>query len=240
MKKIVLGCGLVVLLLAVAGAAGMYYFVYKPARTFVASMTQLGEVSELDAAVANTASFTPPADGTLNEAQVKRFATVQERIHQRLGARAAELQAKYKAMSDAGSESRSLGELVGAYQDVFGFVAEAKRAQVEALNAQQFSLDEYGWVKTRVYEAAGVEMTGIDFREIADKVQGGDLGALQDMATRTASDITGALESASTEAADLSTPDDTPGTGIPAVNRTLVAPYKDAMKNWIVYGMFGL
>ena len=44
MKKIVLGCGIVVLLLAIVGGAGMYYFVYRPAKAFVSSMAQLGEV----------------------------------------------------------------------------------------------------------------------------------------------------------------------------------------------------
>ena len=240
MKKIALGCGLVVVLLALAGAVGMYYFVYKPARTFVSSMSELGELAELDAKVTNTAAFAPPADGALNEAQVKRFAAVQESMHQRLGARASELQAKYQAMSETGSESRSIGEVVGAYKDLFGIIAEAKRAQVDALNAQQFSLAEYGWVKTRVYEAAGVELTGVDFRELAGKVQNGDLAALQGMASQTSDDISGAIASASSAAAETLATPDTPGLGIPDANRTLVAPYKEAMKNWIVYGIFGL
>ena len=38
-KKFVIGCGVFVLLLAICGGLGLYYFVYRPARTFVASMT---------------------------------------------------------------------------------------------------------------------------------------------------------------------------------------------------------
>ena len=156
MKKLVIGCGLALVLAAIAASAGFYYFVYRPARTFVASMSQLGEVAELDAKVTNTRPFTAPADDTLTEAQVKRFVAVQESLHARMGTRATELQAKYKALDERKeSGSVALTELVGAYRDLFGVIAEAKRAQVDALNAQAFSLDEYAWVKSRFYEAAG-------------------------------------------------------------------------------------
>ena len=64
-------------------------------------------------------------------------------------------------------EGVALTDVVGAYRDLFGVIAEAKHAQVDALNAQAFSLDEYAWVKSRFYEAAGVTVTGIDFREMA-------------------------------------------------------------------------
>ena len=73
MKKIVLGCGIVVLLLAIVGGAGMYYFVYRPAKAFVSSMAQLGEVVDLDKQVTNQQAFAAPDDGTLTAAHVQRF-----------------------------------------------------------------------------------------------------------------------------------------------------------------------
>ncbi|MGI8672036.1 MAG: hypothetical protein ACR2LU_05465 [Luteitalea sp.] len=221
MKKIVIGCGLALLLVTIAGAAGLYYFVYRPARSFVTSMAQLSEVAELDQQVSNTRSFTAPVAGALTPAQVTRFVAVQEAMHGRLGARATELEAKYKEMSNRSPENHNIAEVVGAYRDVFGLIAEAKRAQVDALNAQQFSLEEYAWVRTRVYEAAGVAITGIDFREMTEKLKDGDFSGVQ-------------------------TPDpaptvtNTPEAGIPEVNQTLVAPHKDAMQRWFAYAMFGL
>ena len=249
MKKLVIGCGLALVLVAIAASAGFYYFVYRPARTFVASMSQLGEVAELDAKVANTRPFTAPADDTLTEAQVKRFVAVQESLHARMGTRATELQAKYKAIEerkDVGSVA--LTDLVGAYRDLFGVIAEAKRAQVDALNAQAFSLDEYAWVKSRFYEAAGVTATGIDFREMAGKVKSGDLQALQEMVTRRrrgASRRAHAAHAGQRRRAGRhgqATPavTDAPGVGIPDANKTLVAPFKDKAATWMIYGAFGL
>jgi hypothetical protein len=235
-------------LVAIAASAGFYYFVYRPARTFVASMSQLGAVAELDAKVVNTRSFTVPADDTLTEAQVKRFVAVQESLHTRLGTRAAELQAKYKAIDERKESGKvALTDLVGAYQDLFGIIAEAKRAQVEALNAQAFSLDEYGWVKSRFYEAAGVTVTGIDFREMAGKVKSGDLQALQEMVTDAGSAVSGARTPAAGSAgkgnvARTDTPPgtDAPGVGVPDANKALVAPFKDKAATWMIYGAFGL
>ncbi len=237
MKKIAIGCGLAALLLAIGGAVAMYYFVYKPARSFVASMTEIGDIAELDAKVANTAPFTGPADGTLTEAQVRRFAAVQEQMHARLGSRTTELQAKYKALDQSG-RSPGVAEAVGAWHDLLGIIAEAKKAQVDALNAQQFSLAEYGWVKTRVFEAAGVTITGIDFRELAAQVQGGNLGALQEMAEKMKS----AAEGTSPSPSEAPRPPlaDTPGVGIPDANRTLVAPYKEQLQTWMAYAAVGL
>lgn len=269
MKKLVIGCGLGLVLFAVAASAAFYYFVYRPAKTFVGSMAEMGEIAELDAKVTNTQAFTGPADGALTAAQVTRFVAVQESLHARLGAKAAELEAKYRDIEQRGDGNASLTEVAGAYKDLFGMIGEAKRAQVEALNAQGFSVEEYGWVKARFYEAAGVEMTGLDFRELATALKDGNLDAVKDMASK-ANDAARAAASAAASAATgtasapaeatppaggpaspadatpasepaTTTPiGDTPGVGIPDVNKTLVAPHKEAMKKWFVYGMFGL
>jgi hypothetical protein len=256
-KKLVIGCGLGLVLFTVAASAAFYYFVYRPAKTFVGSMAQMGEVAELDAKVTNTQPFTSPTDGALTPEQVTRFVAVQEALHGRMGARATELEAKYKDLeARRGQGDASLTEVAGAYKDIFGVIAEAKRAQVEALNAQRFSLEEYAWVKARFYEAAGVEMTGLDFRELAGALKEGNLDAVKDMASKAneaakaaAGAATGTTVPAPADAPTSgpatteppTTPiGDTPGVGIPDVNKTLVAPHKDAMKKWFVYGMFGL
>jgi hypothetical protein len=248
-KKLVTGCGLAMVLAAIAATAGFYYFVYRPARTFMASMSQLGEVAELDARVANSRPYTAPGDDTLTDAQVKRFVAVQESLHARMGTRATELQAKYKALDERKeSGSVALSDLVGAYRDLFGVIGEAKRAQVDALNAQAFSLDEYAWVKSRFYEAAGVTVTGVDFREMAGKVKNGDLQGLQDLVSDAGRAVSGARSSGATSSgsdgsrarADTAVVTDAPGVGIPEVNKTLVAPFKEKAATWMIYGAFGL
>ena len=59
---------------------------------------------------------------------------------------------------------RSLGSII----------VEARRAHVDALNAEQFSASEYTWVKLRAYEAAGLEvMEGIDWSAVQEAMKDG-------------------------------------------------------------------
>lgn len=237
MKKLVIGCGLALVLVGVLGAVGAYVFVYRPARALISSgselMASVNRFNEIDARVANVASFAPPADGALTETQVARYVAVMESVHTKMGARATELETKYKALKEREGEAASLTTVVGAYRDLFQLVLDAKEAQVAGLNAQNFSMDEYQWVRTRVYEAAGVQVTGIDLRELAESAKNGDFGALSQMAQN-------ATGGASEGGAPSMPAGDTPGVGIPDVNKTLVAPHKQQLQTWFAYAMFGL
>lgn len=255
MKKLVVGCALLVVLLVIVGSGAAYFLLYRPAKALISSgaelVTTLNQVNELDATVTNATAFTPPADGALTEAQVTRFVAAMEGLHARMGARATELDAKYKALGKDGSDNPSLSAVVGAYRDLFGLVLDAKRAQVEALNAQRFSVAEYDWVKTRFYEAAGVELTGLDFRELAESARNGNFEPLaqiaRDAGVTVSEAVPGGRAGASGTGAGSDRSDgsirptgDTPGVGIPDVNKALVAPHKEQMKRWFAYAMFGL
>jgi hypothetical protein len=235
-KKLVIGCGLALVLVGVLGAVGAYVFVYRPAKALISSgselMASVNRLNELDARVANVASFTAPADGALTEAQVTRYVAVMDGLHTKMGARATELEAKYKALKEREGEAASIATVLGAYRDVFQLVLDAKEAQVAGLNAQNFSMDEYQWVRTRVYEAAGVQVTGIDLRELAESAKNGNFDALSQMAQNATGTSEGGTPSMP--------PGDTPGVGIPDVNKTLVAPHKERLETWFAYAMFGL
>lgn len=237
MKKLVIGCGLALVLVGVLGAVGAYVFVYRPAKALISSgselMASVNRFNEIDARVTNVASFTAPADGALTETQVARYVAVMEGVHTKMGARATELETKYKALKEREGEAASITTVVGAYRDLFQLVLDAKEAQVAGLNAQNFSMDEYQWVRTRVYEAAGVQVTGIDLRELAESAKNGNFDALSQMAQNASS-------GASEGGAPSMPAGDTPGVGVPDVNKTLVAPHKDRLQTWFPYAMFGL
>ncbi len=221
MKKFVIGCGLTLVIFGIAAAIAGYYFVVRPARAFMASMTELSEVADLETALTNTSSYTPPADATLTPAQVQRFMAAQDAVQTRMGSRFTELKTKYEQLDGEvrdGQRSVRLTEAVGAYRDLFGLIAEARRTQVDALNAQNFSEEEYRWVRLRVFEAAGVSVTGVDLNELVEQVKQGQ------------------LELPSGADATLDTPD----RGVPAQNKALVQPHIEALKRWMPYAMFGL
>ena len=83
MKKGLLGCLIVFILVAVGGGYAAYRFLYLPGKAYVESFAQLKIVPELNAKVANQTRFTHPADKLLTEAGVERFLITQKAIQSR-------------------------------------------------------------------------------------------------------------------------------------------------------------
>jgi hypothetical protein len=154
MKKLLLGCAVVSVVLVVSGGALAYYFVYRPAREYVASFAQLQEVPKLNERIRNKATFTPPASGELTPDIVDRFVKAQDALRERMGTRVKELEAKYKGFDQ--SHQPSMSEMLGALKDLGALFVDAKRAQVEALNETGFSLEEYQWTRNAIYLAIGM------------------------------------------------------------------------------------
>lgn len=216
MKKLAIGCAGIIVLLTIVGAGLAYWFVYRPAKSYVSSMAQLQEIPKLHQQVRNKASFTPPADGELTQALLRRYIDAQDALHQRLGARLDELDRKYKALEEANGGNPSLGEAMAALRDLGDLILEAKRAQVDALNQHDFSLAEYEWVRGAAYSALGVPFhEGIS--EFIESAAGGAVPfgpAAHD--------------------------GDSPVVKVPARNGELVAPYAEKLRERAALAFFGL
>jgi len=212
MKKFAIGCLIVVVLLAVCGGIAGYWL-YSKARSYVG---QFQALAESDKNVTNVAAFTAPANGELTEDMVRRFVAVQERMHTRLGARVEDMKAKQDAFlkrQQAEHRQASASEAVAVVADLMKLILEGKTAQVEALNQQHFSLEEYAWVKGQVYTAAGMDIVEISIPNLPELAkQGGGL-------TKTVGGE---------------------GAEVPARNKELVAPLLPKLKDWAPLAFFGL
>jgi hypothetical protein len=217
MKKWVFGCLGLLVLAGVAAGVGGYYFVYRPARDYMASFAQLKVVPQLDREVKNQEAFVAPAGGELTAAEVDRFLRVQAALRKSLGARLEELQAKYHTLQpNAGGEGHhpSFGEIMGALKDLSGLYVDAKRAQVDALNTEGFSLAEYDWARGCIYQAASIPVdTGLR-------------------------DAIHAL--ASGQKPDLSKTTNDASVVVPEKNRELVAPHVEELAQSAGLAFFGL
>lgn len=180
MKKALGGCLVVALLLLVVGGGALWWFVLRPAwqagSEFMGAATQLAEIAQIEARVDNRTAFAVPDDGAIPPDTLVRFLAVQEALRTRVGDKLAVLEAKYRdleARTGAQGGEPGLGDVIGAYGDLFGLLREAKLAQVEALNAQGMSLDEYRWARAQAYTALG--LVGVD--EIPGALQDGAVAA---------------------------------------------------------------
>jgi vacuolar-type H+-ATPase subunit I/STV1 len=216
MKKVAIGCA-VVIVLCMIGFGAVAFYVYYKANQYMASLKQFAAVAEMDKNVTNQRSFSEPAGGELTDDQVRRFVSVQESMHSKLGARIEELNAKMKQfeqLQHAEHRDANVSEVFTAISDLMGLIMQAKTAQVDALNASHFSLGEYKWVRGQVYSAAGMSVAQVNF------------AALQEQIKSNGGTVSPDLEQMSRD--------------VPERNKTLVKPYVEKMKDWIPFAFFGL
>ena len=220
MKKLLVGCLVILVLGAVLLTVGSYFLyraaspLIQDARDYVQGMSEL---SELDRQIANRSSYAPPASGELTDDQVERFVRVQEHVRSQLGQRMKEIEQRYEHLrSNSGVNQVPLSELISSLRDMTGVYVDARRYQVEALNRERFSQDEYAWVRNRMFEAAGMEIgSRIDIDKLQEAIRNG----------------TG-LEGIRA--------DRVPVPEVPAKNRQLVKPYVERMDEWLPLVFFGL
>jgi hypothetical protein len=165
-KKVLGGClGVALLVLLISGGV-LFWFVLAPAwkagSALVDSAQQWQQVAQLEQQVSNRSPFAGASDGRLQAPQVQRFIAVQQAIADGLGDRWTQLDEKYRALkSQQQSDGREPGmqDLLVAYSDLSALVLEAKQAQVQALNAQAMSLEEYRWVRAQAFPALGFALS---------------------------------------------------------------------------------
>ena len=221
MKKLLVGCLVIVVLGAVLFAAGGYILyraaspVIQDARNYLQGLSELGE---LDRDIANKAAYTAPGSGELTEDQVQRFVRVQETVKASLGQRMREIEEKYKYLKSNTTKDEQPGftEVMNSFREIGGIFVDARRFQVEALKKEQFSQAEYSWVRDRVFQAAGVEaVSRVDLKSLADAAK------------------------QNTGLTDLQAPE-LPKVEVPEKNRALVKPHLSRMDEWIPLAFFGL
>lgn len=216
MKKLAIGCGVALLVLIVALAAGGYFMWARYIQPMGGAITEFAQIGEIEKQVRNTSSFTAPESGELSEELLGRFVAVQQAIETKLGDRMTALKAKYEELDRTTKGERrkaSFSEVMSALKDLSSTVVAAKRVQVQALNDAGFSVEEYEWVRQQVYAAVGVAAGGFDLKDL--QKLGGEAGD----AARASADV---LER------------------VPERNKQLVAPYEKKLREWAALAYFGL
>lgn len=221
MLKKLLAAFLVISVLGVALLATGTYVLYRAAtpliedaRSYVRGLSELGK---LEADVKNKAPHAAPASGELSEAQVQRFARVQGHVRTALGQRMQDFEQKYRHLKSDGDHSHpSVRELFDGLGELAEVFVQARRYQVDALNQENFSQEEYSWVRNRVFEAAGMEVANrVDLRGLERAIRDG------------------------TGIDDFKTPE-IPKPSIPTRNIELVKPHMRQFDEWIPLAFFGL
>lgn len=179
MKKFLVGCAIVLVVLVGAGGTAGYFFVIKPAWEFAGGVQAfVSEYAELDEQIDRKDGFQPPADGAMSDEQFQRFLVAQRDMRQAMEGELEALDKQLEAMKqeqEAENRDAGIGEMFTAYQGLGDLLIQAKRAQVDALNRYQFSLQEYLFVRNQAYRALGQQVAVASIGEQAPQTRGGDV-----------------------------------------------------------------
>jgi len=201
--------GLVVLLGLLGWLANA--FVIQPARALVEDFRQL---VQLEGGVQRQQAYRPPANGQLTPEQLQRLLRVQRAVRQGLGSRYKAIEGRLRQLSDrfSGQQQLDYRAALDLFRDSGALIVEAKKLQVQNLNAQGFSLEEYRWVRSQVYAALELGLPELDPQKILSQIASGNFNP------------TSVLEA----------PPPNPA------NRKLVQPYSKELRDFYALTWFGL
>ncbi|WP_395794696.1 hypothetical protein [Aquimonas sp.] len=195
-KKVLGGCLIVAVLVLLIGGGGLFWFVLRPAwqagSALMDTAQQWQQVAQLEGQVRNRAPYSGAEDGRLGHSEVERFVAVQQAIADRLGDRWTQLDQKYRELKDRQQQDgREPGvqDMFVAYADLSALIVEAKQAQVDALNAQDMSLEEFRWVRAQAFASIGLAISDETPTALAGSVTAANAELLRpyrDLLTRTA------------------------------------------------------
>lgn len=158
MGKVLGGCLIVLTFLVVGGGAVGYFMFVKPYTEMAGTAVRyVEEYEQLDAAIENRDPYRPAPNQSLDPEALQRMLAVHDRMRAAMAGRLETLEERYQQIErerEPGADP-SLREMMTAYRDLGELYMEAKRAQVDALNAEQLSLEEYYWIRNQTYLALG-------------------------------------------------------------------------------------
>jgi len=160
----VVGCFAVLLVLALIVGGLVWWFLIRPAQKLIGSLSNLSQLEELDKGVRNTSPYTPPQSGELAPGQLERLLSVESAVKTQVGDQLGTLETRYKALDNGQGQvsAQNFEQALEGLGDLFKVLIDAKKAQVDALNTQNFSKNEYAWVRDQTFQALS-QVTGQPF-----------------------------------------------------------------------------
>lgn len=154
--KLAIGCGAVVLLVALAGGVALAVGGFALQRVVGSALEGVEgqtEATETLARLREDHPFDPPADGAVTEAQLDRFLAVTSDAWESMEPWGEEIAAL--AAREQDRDQPSIGDMVGGARAMGGF-ARARLQLADALDAHDTSLGEYAWVGLNLARALEV------------------------------------------------------------------------------------
>ena len=167
LRNIAIGCATFLLLSGLLSGFLIYRYIVRPVQRIAASVEQLTDLSAFNERLQNTRDFVIPEDGVLSEEQFERFLEVQADLRARLGDELESLRERLEPYTEQENFTfRDATQLLGTARELPELLRKIKDEQVQALNEQGFSLEEYAWVRREILRAAGDTLQSLNLSEL--------------------------------------------------------------------------
>ena len=221
-RKVLWGClGTFVLVLA-GGSALIYFKFVKPIAAIVQDLEKITELQAMNTQIQNQNTYEPAEGQAVTVEQAERFQRVQTAMGNDMGKVVADLRGRTGTIEWMINEEKDDGpgfrEALDAIEGLGALLPAAKEAQVQALNAEGFSLEEYRWVREQIYWALGQPDPTLYLEDVAKEI---------------------AESSRKSGSVNI---DFEPGRrpDLPDATIAVASAYADSMQAWSVYRLFGL
>ncbi len=144
-----------------------YRIVGRPALATMQAAREIARIPQIENRLLDRSTFTAPTDGLLTRDQVERYLRAADSVRSEMRGIGDELEERLTAL-EGRRDVMAVRDVAIAYADLVRLVVRAKEVQVEALNAQHFSLGEYSWVRTQVLAAAGLAPLAVDLARLSE------------------------------------------------------------------------
>ena len=166
LRNIAIGCATFLLLSGLVSGFLIYRYIVRPVQRIASSVEQLTDLSAFNERIQNTRDFVIPEDGVLSEQQFERFLKVQNELRTRLGGELTSLRDRLEPYTDQDLNFNDARELLAGARELPNLLSEIKDEQVQALNEEGFSLEEYAWVRREILRAAGDTLQSLNLSEL--------------------------------------------------------------------------
>jgi hypothetical protein len=186
-RRLILGCGCVTLLVLVAGGFLAWRMVVEPARDALAELEGLADLDAQlpgrgndGASATDEPAYEAPADGELSASQVEGFVAVRRLVAAELETRVDELTREdgEPPIRVGGSgeavevDWTALKERAGQWR---ALVDDARTLQRQAAQEQGLAPAEYRWVRREVYRALGADVADLGVTELIALLRQGEV-----------------------------------------------------------------
>lgn len=155
-----------------------WFFVFKPAKDFIASWQAPQTQSQANRPPASTGNVNAP----MTKADVEKFVRVRREVQAALGDSFTGLQQLLNEMNSG--QQVNVMQVLGVLKETTGSIGAARTAQANALSSEGMSLERYAALRADVNRALG--LPNIDFAKVADSLQKGQMPDLnKDIQTAT-------------------------------------------------------